>query len=190
MARRSLLTLAPAALVLAACAAHRPGAPANAAATLPPLDVSAPGVAQPQASESRRDLRESYEFVPAAVIDALVAREHAQALALADVALQSPSASPWLEYDRGEALAGLGRTDEAVAAFHKAEARFRVESEDRAGESAAMWGRARALGDAGRCAEARQAFDEYAAFVRASDPAAAELAAVRSGECRPVVLQR
>jgi Flp pilus assembly protein TadD len=125
--------------------------------------------------------------VPAAVVNALAEHDYAQALAVADKALLSASPSPWLDYDRAEALAGLGRTDEAVEAFRKAEQRFRTAPEDRAGESAAKWGRARALAEAGRCSEARGAYDEYAAFVAAFDPPAANLAATRALECRSVV---
>jgi Flp pilus assembly protein TadD len=133
---------------------------------------------------------ETYDPAAASVVDALAAHDYGHALELADQALTSATASPWLQYDRAEALAGLGRTDAAVEAFYEAEQRFRVETADRAGESAAMWGRARALAEAGRCPQARAAFDEYAALVRESDRPAADMAVARAVECRSVVKLR
>jgi Flp pilus assembly protein TadD len=152
--------------------------------------MSARGIAELQAPEPPREAQDSgatYDLVPATVVDSLAAHDYSQALAVADRALLSPSPSPWLDYDRAEALAGLGRTDEAIDAFFKAEQRFHVAGEDRGGVSAAKWGRARALAEAGRCSEARGAYNEYAAFVGEFDPPAANLAATRARECRSIV---
>ena len=77
--------------------------------------------------------------------------------------------SPWLEYNRGVALAELGRTDEAIAAFAAAERSFGTDDMSRHGRAVAIYGRARALKKAGRCPEARRACDEYARFT-GSDP--------------------
>jgi hypothetical protein len=167
-------------MLLAACAAQRVNEPV---ATKPAAAEAADrGIAQPQSPEPTEAL------VPASVVEALAAHDYARALGAAEGAASSvTSPSPWLEYDRAEALAGLGRTDEALEAFKRSEQGFRSKGPDFAGESAAMWGRARALAEAGRCSEARTAFDDYAAFVRANDPAAAEMAAAHSLACRPVL---
>jgi tetratricopeptide (TPR) repeat protein len=175
-----------AAVLVAACAARRP----SEAPKPIPDDLSAHGIAELQAPEPQPEALDSgpaYDLVPAAVVDALAAHDYARALAVADRALGSPSASPWLDYDRAEALAGLGRTDEAIDAFRKAEQRFRAAGGDRAGVSTAKWGRARALAEAGRCSQARGAYDEYAAFVGEFDPPAANLAGARARQCRSVV---
>jgi len=80
------------------------------------------------------------------------------------------------------AFVGLGRTDEAVVAFRAAEARF-ARANDPEGQAVAIWGRARALAEAGRCAEARSAYADYEAAVRLTDPRATEMAAVYSDAC-------
>jgi tetratricopeptide (TPR) repeat protein len=92
--------------------------------------------------------------------------------------------SPWAHYDRAVALHHLGHTEAAVEEYRMAEARFG----DRAqwGKSIAIYGRARALDDAGRCVEAGQAYGEFAAFVRSSDPAAAAMAKKYAEKCQPV----
>jgi len=118
-------------------------------------------------------------------VEALVARDYTRVLALTEPASTAPTAA-WLDYDRGSALAALARTDDAVEAFLRAELRF-GDAEDPLGRSVAIWGRARALAEAGRCADARPAFEQYAAFVRAGDPRAAEMAVAYARSCRPVV---
>jgi len=118
-------------------------------------------------------------------VEALVARDYTRVLALSEPASSAPAAA-WLDYDRGAALVGLARTDDAVEAFLRAELRF-GDAGDTLGRSVAIWGRARALGEVGRCADARHAFEQYAAFVRATDPRAAEMAAAYAGACRPLV---
>ena len=98
----------------------------------------------------------------------------AQALALSERALHLAPNDPWALYERATALAELGRTDEAVLAFSRVEALY-GDAHPR-GKGLAMYGRARALAMAGRCDEARGAYDAYAAFERAFDPTAAEMA--------------
>ena len=90
--------------------------------------------------------------------------------------------NPWIDYNVGSALAGLGRTDEALAAVARAERAFGEQA--RWGRSVAIWGRARALATAGRCGEARAAVDEYTRVVGASDPHAVRLATSYTSDCK------
>jgi hypothetical protein len=87
------------------------------------------------------------------------------------------------------AFTGLGRTDEAVEVFRRAEARF-GETGDETARAVSMWGRARALSLAGRCPEARKTYEEYQDAVRLSDPRGAEMAARYAGECRETIVRR
>lgn len=118
--------------------------------------------------------------------DALGAHDYAKVLELTESPSKAPTGA-WLDYDRGSALVGLGRTDEAVESFKRAEVRFEQAGDD-GGRAAALWGRARAYDEVGRCSEARAAYGEYEAFVRPSDSRAAEMAAAYAGMCRPVVV--
>lgn len=90
--------------------------------------------------------------------------------------------NPWGHYSRGVALHGLRRTDAAVAAYRAAEERFG--NGEPWGKSIAIYGRARAFDDVGRCTEARAAYAEYADFVRRSDPSAADMAIRYAKQCR------
>lgn len=94
--------------------------------------------------------------------------------------------SPWVDYNRGVALSELGRTDDAVRAFASAESAFTAAARDGArspnqtksdrwGVSIAVYGRARALDNAGRCAEAAKAYRAYAALAPGRDQAATAL---------------
>jgi tetratricopeptide (TPR) repeat protein len=104
-------------------------------------------------------------------VTASLAGHDARALALLDADAE-PSA--WRDYDRGVALGALGRPDEAARAFDAAARAFG--REDLRDRSIAIFGKARAYEDAHRCIEAADAYDEYAALVRASDPASAAMA--------------
>ncbi len=106
----------------------------------------------------------------------------ARSLAFGDRAVATDPSNPWGHYSRGVALHGLGRTDAAVAAYRAAEERFG--NKEPWGKSIAMYGRARAFDDVGRCSEARAAYAEYATFVRSSDPNAADMAIRYAKECR------
>jgi tetratricopeptide (TPR) repeat protein len=178
------------ALLLAGCVTHRSSyGPATKAAV---TDASASGVAELQRPRSGvaavSEPENGYDPVPPALVNALAALDYPRALGVAEAALSAAaSPSPWLDYDRGEALAGLGRTDEAVAAFNAAEKRFRGDRRNPRGAWAALWGRARALAEAGRCSEARQAYAEYSALVRATASTAADMADALSAECRPLL---
>jgi hypothetical protein len=104
------------------------------------------------------------------------------ALQLADQAIRADARNPWPYYDKGMALAEMGETDGAIAALYAAEQHF-VPS-DRWGKSVAIYGRAHALSQAGRCTEAVQAFAEYARFVEHDDPRGATLARNYALDCR------
>ncbi len=109
---------------------------------------------------------------------AIVAGDYAGALAVA------PSdGRGWVQYNRAVALAGLRRTDEAVAAFRAAERTFGAGPE----RAIAIYGRARALDDAHRCGEAQEAYGDYAAIVQPTRPrdAVMALAYARGCSARP-----
>lgn len=95
----------------------------------------------------------------------------------------SPAASgdPWSEYNRAIALDGVGRTDEAVAAFDSAAKRFDT---DLHGQTSALYGKARTLDKAKRCEEAEKAYLEYADTIRTMDPKSADMAVELSTDCK------
>jgi tetratricopeptide (TPR) repeat protein len=114
-----------------------------------------------------RDCREARspagERAASEAASALIGGDYRGALEVAG-AVPASQVSPWLEYDRAVALGELGRTDEAVAAFASAEARFGDDETSRHGRAVAIYGRARVLAKAGRCPEARRACAEYSSF--------------------------
>lgn len=115
-----------------------------------------------------------------AVVSDIVRHRDREAVELTDQAVREGRASPWLEYYRAVAFADLGRTDDAVAAFARAEERF---AGDGWAHAIAIDGRARALRDAARCADARRAYEEYASFVHDTDPTAAAAALEAASRC-------
>jgi tetratricopeptide (TPR) repeat protein len=118
-------------------------------------------------------------------VGALVNHDYARVLALTDER-RGGRGDPWLIYDRASALEGLGRLPEAVDEFREAEVRFRDDG-DRLGQASAMWGKAHALAQAGRCAQAIQAYSDYAAFLPAGDARAAEMALRYARSCQPPI---
>lgn len=94
----------------------------------------------------------------------------------------TPTASPWIDYNVGSALLELGRIDEAIAAFSRAEREF--DDHDYWGHGVAIFGRARALETAGRCREAAQAIEEYARVVGARDPGSIRVATSYTSRCQ------
>ena len=106
----------------------------------------------------------------------------AQARDLANQAIRADPRDPWPYYNKGMALAQLGETDGALAALYAAEQHF--SASDRWGRSVAIYGRAHTLRKAGRCEEARKAYDEYASFVATDDPQAAAIARRYAADCR------
>jgi hypothetical protein len=141
------------------------------------------GATSLQATEPRTPplLREDVLSTQAA--EALMRKDYSTVLALTATTGDEP-VDAWLDYDRGSALVALGRTDEALDAFGRAELRF-DRAADPQGVRKAMWGRARALADAGRCGDARLAYGQYQAAVRLQSPRDAELAASYAGFCVP-----
>jgi Flp pilus assembly protein TadD len=105
-----------------------------------------------------------------------------ESLALAEQAIQLSPQDPWPYYSKGMALARIGQTDSALSALSTAETRF--STTDAWGRSVAIYGRANTLARAGRCAEARQAFEQYAKFVEERAPNSAALARRYETECR------
>jgi tetratricopeptide (TPR) repeat protein len=115
--------------------------------------------------------------------EALTRGDSLEALARADEAIRVDPKSGWAHYNRAAALAGLKRTDEAVAAYDEALAKF--PAGDARSRSLALWGKAHTLYRVGRCSEASQAFGEYSKVIGSSDPHGTALASERATTCRP-----
>jgi tetratricopeptide (TPR) repeat protein len=113
---------------------------------------------------------------------ALVSGEFDSALALTDRALAHKAKSAWAHYVRAEALARLGKLDDALPEYRLAERAF--DDEDVWGRSVVLWGRANAFYQTGRCNEAKQAFNEYIALVKKDDARAAEAAQAHIDGCK------
>lgn len=137
----------------------------------------------PTNSEAARiaseDARECYPHakpdpVLSKAASALIAGDYTTVLGLTEMPATDEKGRPWLDYDRGSALAGLGKTDDAVAAFRRAETEFG--GSRRWEQSIAIWGAANALDNAGRCSEAKKEYARYAALMRPHDTAAADMA--------------
>lgn len=105
-----------------------------------------------------------------------------RALSLADRAVQVSPASAQAHYDRAVVLQAIGRSGEAAREYAMAERLFG--DSDPKGRSLAIYGRARANVDRGRCADARAAYEQFADVIRPTDPSAAELALAYAAECR------
>jgi len=116
-----------------------------------------------------------------AAAEALSKGDTLEALTRADEALRADPKNAWAHYNRAAALAGLNRTDEAVAAYDQAAGAFAAT--DKRGKSLALWGKAHLLYRTGKCTQAREAFDAYTKFVGSSDPQATELASHRATTC-------
>ena len=177
-----------------------------AAVTAPPPPAAAPGTATAPAGSSAPvaatapavattpgELRapENVHAEPSTPASAELASRAATAemkgdpqasLKLADEGIRANAKDPWPYYDKGMALARLGETNGALAALLAAEQHF--SPSDRWGRSVAVFGRAHALAEAGRCDEARAALQEYMSLVR-GDPDAVALASRYSRDCRP-----
>jgi Tfp pilus assembly protein PilF len=110
------------------------------------------------------------------------------ALHLADRAIAANPRDPWPHYDRAMALASIGEIDKALESFATAEQSYAAS--DRWGKSVAIYGRAHAISQAGRCDEARQAFLSYASLIREQDPKSAAMADRYAAECRPTAPPR
>ena len=104
------------------------------------------------------------------------------ALSLAEQGIHADGDDPWPYYNKAMTLGELGRVDEAAAAFREAEGRYFPG--DLWGKSVAVYGRANTYAQAGRCAEAKQAYDDYASLVSQYDPKSADLVRQYEAECR------
>jgi tetratricopeptide (TPR) repeat protein len=106
--------------------------------------------------------RRRTEAASTAAVNALIAGDYRRVLVEADAGLAVAPSDAWLAYDRGIALAGLNRTDEAIEALRVAERLFAPDdSHDR---SVAAYRRIVALEEAGRCNEVGQELPHYAAL--------------------------
>lgn len=112
---------------------------------------------------------------------ALMRQDYGKALALATRASQADPSDPWSHYTRAQALANLQRVDDALGEFNAALERYLPE--DTWGQSVALYGRALALDQAGRCKDAQAAYDKYVQFVQPLDPQAAQVASLQSERC-------
>jgi len=107
------------------------------------------------------------------------------ALKLAERAIATNPRDPWGYYDKAMALAQIGQLDRALESFGAAEQRY--SATDRWGKSVAIYGRAHALSELGRCDEARTAFRAYASLIREQDPKSAKMATKYAADCRSPV---
>jgi tetratricopeptide (TPR) repeat protein len=107
------------------------------------------------------------------------------ALKLAERAIATNPRDPWGYYDKAMALTRIGQLDRALGAFGEAEERY--SATDRWGKSVAIYGRAHALSEAGRCDEARKAFRAYVSLIREQDLKSANMAVKYAADCRSPV---
>ena len=112
----------------------------------------------------------------------------ADALALAEQGIRVDANDPWPYYEKAMALGELGQVDAAAAAFRESERRFF--RGNLWGKSVALYGRGHTYAQAGRCAEAQKAFDEYTALVGSFDAKSAELVHRYVDECRATLLKQ
>jgi len=113
--------------------------------------------------------------------------DHGKSLSLAEDAIKTDPKDPWGYYDKANAMARAGRTDDGVAAFHEAERRWPIE--DTWGKSVAIWGQADVLNKAGRCNDASPIYERYAEFIEKVDADAAAMARTYAKHCaaKPVL---
>jgi tetratricopeptide (TPR) repeat protein len=147
------------------------GAPAAAAPATAPRDVNAEPWSPKAADLTTRS------------VGAELSGDSQTAVALADQAIRANPRDPWPYYDKGMALARLGQTDAAVASLTAAEEHFA--RDDRWGIGITKFGRGHVLAQAGRCAEARDAFEQYASFVEQDDQPSANMARRYAAQCTP-----
>jgi len=121
------------------------------------------------------------EVAQTETVRALTAENYRAALDDADRGLAAAPGDAWLLYNKGAALADLGRLDEALAVLREAEARFAPG--DLHGRSVAVYRRAIALELANRCEEANAEMQRYAQMVAPSQPEAAQRAITHIRYC-------
>ena len=111
-----------------------------------------------------------------------IAGDPQTALKLAERAIAADPADPWGYYDKGAALARIGKVDDALKAFGAADQRYALS--DQWGRSVAIYGGAHALGEAQRCDEARREFTRYSSLIHERDPKSAQLAMKYARDCK------
>jgi tetratricopeptide (TPR) repeat protein len=104
------------------------------------------------------------------------------ALDMATRALALNTSDPWAHYVKAVSLARLGRLDDAIAEFRAAELAF--PPQERWSRATAIWGRANAFYQVGRCGEAKSSFGDYLKYVGKDDAAGAALAQKGIDGCR------
>jgi tetratricopeptide (TPR) repeat protein len=171
-------TSGPATSAPAASAPATTGSATNRSAKSAP---PAPPLRAPQNIKAVPATQASSELATRAA-RAVIAGNFVEAVSIAEAASAQEPRDPWPYYDKGDALTALGKTDGAIVAFQMAEQRFAPF--DPWGRSIAIYGRAHALSEVGRCEEARAAFQEYATFVEKSDPESANMARHYATDCK------
>lgn len=115
-------------------------------------------------------------------VRALSVLDYAHALQVVNTALDFAPDDPWLIYNKGTALAGLGRLDESLEWLRAAELSFSAENLH--GRSIATYRRAIALEVAGRCDEAGAELTHYAQLMNETQPLLAQHALTHIKFCR------
>ncbi len=113
---------------------------------------------------------------------ALIQGDFAGAISIADKSIAAYANGGWAHYVRGEALVRTNKLDDGIAELRLAEHAF--PPAERWSKSVAIWGRANAYYQLGRCTEAKTAFNEYIAFVRSEDKNAVEMAQTHIEGCK------
>src|SRR5215831_14353363 len=98
---------------------------------------------------------------------ALQSGDYQKVMALSEQGLAADPNNAWLLYDRGAAMASLGRLDEAVTTLARAEATFRADQPW--GRALASYRRGLALALLGRCHDAQTALASYATLMKQLD---------------------
>jgi hypothetical protein len=177
---RLMVTLALGLLIVTGVARAEDSAPPPEGAA--PAATAAPGVLKAPENVNAEPSTPASAALSSRSATAEMKGDPQDALKLADEAIRVNARDPWPYYDKGMALARVGETNGAVAALLAAEQHFAPG--DPWGRSVAVFGRAHTLAEAGRCEEARAAFQEYMSIVR-GDPEAVALASRYSRDCRP-----
>ncbi len=154
-------------------------------------------VSDPASARAARSAAATCQQIPAddtaltGVAVALRSSDYARAMALVErIQPSSRLSDAWRNYDRGVALAGLHRTDEALGAFETAEQRFVEAGEGARGRPLVEWSKARTLSEAGRCDDARRTYGAFARLVRSTDPKSADMAVDTARNCTVIQSSR
>jgi tetratricopeptide (TPR) repeat protein len=143
-------------------------------------EARAEGLRAPQNINAEPGNRQSAELATRAAL-AQMNGNAGGAVVLANQGIRADPDDPWPYYNKGMALGTLGQVNAAVAALSEAERRF--STTDLWGRSVAIFGRAHTLSQAGRCAESREAFEQYASLVQSHSADDAEMARRYATHC-------